>query len=228
MSDQGFEPTRAVPPVGGSGAPPPGGPPRGPAGPPPAGPPPPDNRLWIIAGILAVIAVVAITVLIVNGSDDDEVATTDTSEPTTTTSTSTTTTTTTTVPESTTTTSTTTTTEPVTTTSEPSPVTIDVEECREAGADPADPEAPALTVFSAWTQGDGACAQELMSDEAFDQLFARSGSGAQDTFQGCTEIDEGDPHFDCAFTYEGGSTHYRMNFSATDGWTVFDVYQVAD
>ena len=47
-------------------------------------------------------------------------------------------------------------------------------------------------------------------------------------FQGCVEVDDPEPAIDCAFTFEGGSTHYLMNFSDTDGWTVFDVFQVAD
>ncbi len=83
-------------------------------------------------------------------------------------------------------------------------------------------------MFIAWTRGDTACAQELMTTEALDELFSRDGAEAQDDFQGCFEDTEGDPHIDCAFTYEGGATHYLMNFSATDGWKVFDVTQVAD
>ena len=31
-----------------------------------------------------------------------------------------------------------------------------------------------------------------------------------------------------AFTYEGGATEYRMNYSETEGWTVFEVFQIAD
>jgi len=83
-------------------------------------------------------------------------------------------------------------------------------------------------VFIAWTRGDRACAAELMTATALLSLFERDGSTANDVFQGCSEVDAPDPHFDCAFTYPGGSTHYRMNFGATGGWSVFEVVQVAD
>jgi hypothetical protein len=37
-----------------------------------------------------------------------------------------------------------------------------------------------------------------------------------------------DPHIDCAFTFEGGATHFKTSYSDTDGWVIFDVYQLAD
>lgn len=215
MSDQGHDPV------------PPGTPPE---------PPPADRRLWIIAGILAVIAVIAVGLLLTTQDDDDgdDVVTTDTSVSS---STSASTSSTTEVPEtsasssSTTVDDTSSTTEAsgstTTTGGEGPPVTADPAQCRDVAND-TDPEYPAQAVFVAWTRGDTVCAQQLMTAEAFDQLFARDGADAQDEFQGCNEITEGDPHFDCAFTYEGGSTHFRMNFSPTDGWRVFEVYQVAD
>src|SRR3546814_6991647 len=75
---------------------------------------------------------------------------------------------------------------------------------------------------------DEACAAELMTDDARADLFERDGAGATDQFQGCTEQDDPDRHMDCAFTYPGGATHFRLVHSATDGWQVFEVYQVAD
>ncbi|NLD78485.1 MAG: hypothetical protein GX643_17675 [Acidimicrobiales bacterium] len=200
--------------------------------------PPPDaqRRLWIIAAILAVIAVIAVALLfttILDEDDDDPVATTDSSlvestttstSSTSTTSTTTSTTTTTSEPEE---ESTTTAPDTTTTTSEP-PITADPAQCRDAGADPTYPDSAAQAVFIAWTRGDTACARELMDDEAFDQLFSKSGAEATDDFQGCWETDEVGPNSDCAFTYEGGSTHYVMRFSPTDGWQVSEIYQVAD
>jgi hypothetical protein len=77
-------------------------------------------------------------------------------------------------------------------------------------------------------RGDKACAAELMTPAALNELFSRDGSGAHDEFQGCTEQELPDPHTDCAFSYEGGATHYLANFSDTEGWKVYDVTQVAD
>lgn len=228
MSDPGFEPTRidqpAVP--GPSGAPPgvPGGPP--PEGPTPGGPQPPDRRPWIIGGIVALIVVVAIVLLLLAGDDDDDAATDDTSTTTSTTAASTTT------SSSTTTTSTTapttTTTAAPTTTTAPTPVTEDPQFCADQGEDPDDPDPAARTVFAAWTRGDQNCAAELMTDDAREELFSRSGAGARDVFQGCEETDDPEPVIDCAFTFEGGATHYLMNFGDADGWRVFDVTQFAD
>lgn len=202
--------------LGGGDGPPPGSPP-------PWGPPPRDRRPWILVALLAAIVLVLLLLLLLrdDGSDDDGSTTTTTSETSTTLEETTT-------SESTTTSSSTTTTETTTTTTGAPPVTADPAQCREAGADPGNPDPAAQAVFIAWTRGDVACARELMTDEAFDQLFARPGADATDVFQGCVEQDEPEPHVDCAFTYEGGATHYRMRFSPTDGWQVVEVYQVAD
>ena len=67
-----------------------------------------------------------------------------------------------------------------------------------------------------------------MTPAARAELFSRDGTGAADEFQGCTEQELPDPHTDCVFTYEGGATHYLMNYSDTDGWKVYDITQVAD
>jgi hypothetical protein len=228
MSDPELDPTRVdVPPIPQDpgdatqihapvgGGPPGGGlPPRG-----PLPPPPPDRRPWIIAALLAVIVLVLILILLLGGDDDDgddEASSTTTTEPATSTSAS----------SSTTVASTTTTAVPTTTTSPV--VTVPPTECAEAGEGPAQPGAAATTVYEAWTRGDQACAATLMTPAALNELFSRDGAGADDQFQGCTEEDQPDPHADCAFTYEGGSTHYLMNYSATEGWKVFDITQSAD
>ena len=229
MSDQGFEPTQpgipSTPP--GGGAPPPGQQPPGGGYPPDR--PPADKRLWVAAAVLAVIAVIVILLLIQGSIDDDPAPETTTTTTTATTSTSTTVTTSTTTLSSTSSSSTTTSEAPATTTTAVvPPITAVPAQCREAGSDPTNPESPAQAVFIAWTRGDSACAAELMTVDARNLLFSRDGTDASDDFQGCFDSDEGDPHTDCAFTYEGGVTHYLMNFSATDGWRVFDVTQVAD
>ena len=37
-----------------------------------------------------------------------------------------------------------------------------------------------------------------------------------------------DPHTLCSYRFEGGSTSFRMSYSETEGWTVYEVFQVAD
>jgi hypothetical protein len=226
MSDPGYEPTQVDLPAvqpGTGGAPPP---PGGPTPPPPGPPPPPDRRPWIIGGLVALIVLLVIALLLLGGDDDGD----DTAGDTTTSSTTSSSTTSSTTTSSTSSTTTSTTAPPATTTTTTNvpPSTADPDECREEGQDPEAPEPAAEAVFDAWTRGDVACASELMTDDALDELFSRSGAGATDVFQGCFEVDEPDPAIDCAFTYPGGSTHYLMNFSDTDGWQVFDVFQVAD
>lgn len=183
------------------------------------------QKWWLggALGLLAVAVLVLIVVLVVRGGGDDD------ADSTTTTSTTTTTEATTTEPTTTSTETTTTTTEATTSTTESTPpVTADPAQCRDAGSNPNNPDPAAQAVFVAWTRGDRACAAELMTAPALLSLFERDGSDASDVFQGCTEVDAPDPHTDCAFTYPGGATHYRMNFSPTDGWTVFEVFQNAD
>lgn len=196
----------------------------------PAARPPTDRRVLIL-GVLLVLAVVAIVALLVTRDDGDtsvdETTTSVADDTSTSTSSSESTTSTTGADPEPTTTSTAAPPTTSTTASTP-PVTADPLHCREAGSDPTDPESPAQAVVIAWTRGDVACAQELMTPAALADLFGRDGSSAEDVFQGCWESTDGDPHVDCAFTYPGGSTHLRMNFSPTDGWTVFEVYQVAD
>lgn len=223
MSDHDPDPTRVEPVVDettvftaeGAGVPPTGGIP-------PVfddrTPPPPDNRPWIIAAVLGVIVLMLILLLVLQDDDDgDDVdaSSTTSSEPVTSTSTSTSTT----APA---------TTEPAPSTTVVSVVTVPPEECADAGEGAAQPGLAAQTVYDAWVRGDQACAAELMTPAALAELFGRDGTGADDQFQSCTQKDQPDPHVDCAFTYEGGSTHYLMTFSPTDGWQVYDITQKAD
>ncbi len=190
---------------------------RPPTGEPPA--PPPDRGPWILVGILALIAVVAITALLVGGDDDDEAATaesTTTTEETTTTS------------EETTTTSeeTTTTTAPTTTTTEATPTTIDPARC--SSSPPEDPAPTAIVFYDAYTVGDRDCASKVGTASAVDALFDIFGAGGGWTFQGCDEQTDPDPHFLCAYSFDGGSTAFRLNFGAVDGWMIYEVFQTAD
>jgi hypothetical protein len=242
MSDSGYEPTQVnLPPVqpgdtgqppGGPGEPPPP-PPTPPGGQPPVGGPPPtdepppeeprDWRPWIIGGLIALIVLIILALLLLGDDDgDDETADTTTS------STTTSSTTTSTTSTSTSTTTSTTAAPATTTTTEAPPVTVDPAVCAADGTDPDDPETPAQTVMDAWFRGDELCAAELMTPAARNDLFSRDPGDTDEEFQGCFEVEEPDPAFDCAFTHPGGSTHFLMNFSETDGWLVFDVFQVAD
>ena len=205
------EPTMAMPAV--TGGQPPVEPP--PTGEPPAEPP--DRRPWIIGGLLALIVLVALAILLLG--DDDETAsddTTTTTESTTTTTEATTTTTT--AP-------TTTTTAPTTTTTSP-PSTVAPGLCVSSAPD--DPDTTAQVVYQAYTLGDRDCAGNLATATAIDQLFAIPGGGGGWTFQGCFDEEEPDPHTVCSFSFEGGSTSFRMNYSEVEGWTVYEVFQTAD
>jgi hypothetical protein len=46
--------------------------------------------------------------------------------------------------------------------------------------------------------------------------------------EGCEDVEDPDPQTWCSFRVEGGSTTFRMNYSDTEGWTVFGVFQTAD
>ena len=206
------DPTMAMPATG--SPPPPVDPP--PTDEPPA--PPPDRRPWILAGLLALIAVVAIAALLLGGDDDDETVTVDS--------------TTTSVEETTTTTEATTTTAPTTSTTAPTttttspPTTIDPVRCTSSA--PEDPAPTAIVFYDAYTVGDRPCASNVGTASAVDALFAIPGGGGGWTFQGCFEEEVPDPHFLCSYTFEGGSTSFRLNFSDFEGWTVYEVFQTAD
>jgi hypothetical protein len=201
--------------------------PQGPLGPPPGGPPggpprrpdEPDRRPWILVGVLAAIVAVLILILLLQRGDDDD-GDTVAGGSTTTSS----------VVDSTTSApaapSTTTTTEAPTTTTAAPATTLDPADCKAAGAGQAKVGLAAQTVYDAWARNDGGCAHELMTDDAFDELFQRDGTGAQWQFQGCSNEILPQPHADCAFSYEGGATHLLGKFSG--GWKFYDIEQVAD
>jgi hypothetical protein len=220
--DPGGEPTRvdtpaadrtmAMPATAG-GPPPPGG------RPPSAGPPDgaPDRRWWILAALLAAVILIGVAALLLGGDDDesaDDTTTTSTTVAESTSSSATSSTTT----SSTTTTSTTSTTTP--------PATVDPALC--VSGEPDDPDSSVQVLYEAYTLGDRDCAEQLATDSAVDTLFAIPGGGGGWTYQGCTEQDEPDPHLDCAYSFTGGATHFRMSFSDTDGWVVYDVEQTTD
>jgi hypothetical protein len=220
MSDPYGDPTRADTPVtdptmampATSGAQPPAGP--RPGGRPPAEPP--DRRPWIIVSLLLLVVAAGLAVLLLQDDDDttstESSTTSSTAEETTTTG------------ETTTTTSSTTTTTAPTTTSPPATVTPGL--CVSSGPD--EPEAPAQVVYQAYTLGDRDCAANLATSDAIDQLFSIPGGGGGWSFAGCFDQEDPEPHTQCSFTFEGGSTSFRMNYSDTEGWTVYEVFQLAD
>jgi hypothetical protein len=179
---------------------------------------PPDERQgrWplAIAALIALIAILLIVFVLVSNNDDDD--TLDAASTSTTAAESTTTTT---EAES------TTTTKPSASTSTAPAATVAPGLCKSSPPD--DPDTTAQVVYQAYTLGDEDCADKLMTAKARGQLFAIPGKGGGWTFQGCTEQDVPDPHTDCAFSFTGGATHFRMNYG-TGGWEVYDVYQTTD
>jgi hypothetical protein len=187
-----------------------------PAAPPPTGEPPdepPDRRPLIIAIVVALIALAGLGLWLLR--DDDDTTATDSS--------------TTTVEDTTTTEAPTTTaaptTAPTTTTTTPPP-TVAPGLCTSSG--PNNPGTTAEVVYQAYTLGDRDCASKLMTPTALDELFSIPGGGGGWTFAGCQDEDQPDPHTLCSYTFTGGSTGFRMNYSDTDGWQVYEVFQVAD
>jgi hypothetical protein len=176
---------------------------------------PPEERSnrWpmAIAALVALIAVLLIVLLLVSGGDDDEAdvatSTSTTAEATTTTITRATTTT------------------KATTTSASPAATVAPGLCKSSPED--DPDTTAQVVYQAYTLGDEDCADKLMTAKARNQLFAIPGKGGGWTFQGCSEQDVPDPHTDCAFSFSGGATHFRMNHGS-GGWEVYEVFQTTD
>jgi hypothetical protein len=178
---------------------------------------PPEERSnrWpmAIAALVALIAVLLIVLLLVSGGDDDEAdvatSTSTTDEATTTTTTR----------------ATTTTKAKATTTSASPAATVAPGLCKSSPED--DPDTTAQVVYQAYTLGDEDCADKLMTAKARNQLFAIPGKGGGWTFQGCSEQDVPDPHTDCAFSFSGGATHFRMNYGS-GGWEAYEVFQTTD
>jgi hypothetical protein len=198
----------------------PGGPPPEPPGPGDPTAPPPDRRPWVIIGLLVVILLVGLALLFMMDDEDDDASTSDTTSSTITSSSASSS-----SSSSASATSSTTTTEPTTTTTTP-PTTIDPARCVSSAPD--DPDTTAVVVYDAYTVDDRDCASNLMVGSALDDLFAIPGAGGGWEFMGCQDIEDPDPQTLCGFRFEGGSTSFRMNYSDTDGWTVFEVFQTAD
>lgn len=191
-----------------------GGPPLPPGPPPPVEPPDgrPDRRGWILAGLLALVLLVGLAALLLDDDDEDDDA-----SPTTTTST--------TAPTST--SESTTTTEATTTTTASTTTTAASRTCAPATS-PSNPDGTVTAMYQAYADGDRACAEELGTDGAIDALFDIPGNGGGWTYQGCTQVGSEEPEMDCAYSFDGGATHFAAVFSETDGWLVTDVFQTTD
>ena len=83
-----------------------------------------------------------------------------------------------------------------------------------------------MSLVDAWIAGDQAAAARCAAPAAVTTIFQTSGAGAVYTFQGCFGDDPALP--DCAYTYEGGSTHLAVTGNAATGWQVQSVSYVAD
>jgi hypothetical protein len=163
--------------------------------------------------VILILLIGLVLFLVSDDDDTDPVASSTTSTTTTTTS------------STTTTAPTATTTAPATTTTAP-PATVDPARC--TSSDPDDPQTTAEVVFEAYTLDDRPCAGNLMTSDALDELFAIPGGGGGWTFMGCEDAEDPDPQTWCSYDFEGGSTTFRMNYSDSEGWTVFGVFQTAD
>lgn len=197
----------------------PGGPIDGGGLPPLYGPEPDRRWLWAI-GVVGALLIALILFLLLDRGDKTTTAAPSSTTP----SSSTTSATSTTVP--------TTTAKPAVTasssTTAPS-TTSTIAPARCTGhTNPSDPEAPARTLYDAWRIGDRDCADKLASDKAVSDLFKLQPNGPEWSFQGCQEVADPDPHHDCAFTYEGGASHFLERYGAIDGWQIYEVQFVAD
>lgn len=203
------DPTQAMPAT--AGGTPAGGPP-----PPVMGPPPgaDDRRGWILLGVLgSLVLILALALFLLSRDDDTDTATADT---------------TTTSSDNTTTSSSTTSssTSSSTTTTAASPATVVPAQC--TSGEPDDPGYSVTTIYKAFTLRDRDCADKLGTTDAVDDLFKIPGKGSDWQYQGCDEEMVPDPHFNCAYTFPGGATHFRTSYNDVDGWVIYDVFQTTD
>jgi hypothetical protein len=87
-------------------------------------------------------------------------------------------------------------------------------------------EDASTSFVNAWLAGDPAAAKRCATDDAVATLFARSGAGAQYTFQGCDRTDPGVPI--CSYSYEGGAAQLKVEGTEAAGWKVTAVSYIAD
>lgn len=207
--------TQAMPAVAADEPPPPGGPPPG--APPGYGPDRPEWLPWAIGAVGVLIVLLIAFLVLDNGDDDTNVVASTTSSSTTST----------TEERQTSTTAQRAATSAPATTAAPSSSTIPRSRCT-GRTSATNPEAPARTLHDSWRISDRDCAETVADKKVVDELFDLEPNGPAWTFQGCNEEADPDPHYDCAFTYEGGSAHFLLNYGAKDGWRVYDIEFVAD
>jgi hypothetical protein len=87
------------------------------------------------------------------------------------------------------------------------------------------PDAAAKHLYAMWKVNDEDGALLYATKSAVDTLFAHPYTGPEQEFMGCTPTGS---TWDCAYLYEGGSTHFTVEGSAADGYRVTKVQQVAD
>jgi hypothetical protein len=88
--------------------------------------------------------------------------------------------------------------------------------------------AAARALYRAWRYHDRAAALRVATKAPVRKLFRTRASGPGWTFQGCSEKDSPDPHFDCSYSYEGGAAIMTVADSDAYGWFVTNIRFIAD
>jgi hypothetical protein len=92
----------------------------------------------------------------------------------------------------------------------------------------ATPALAAKAFYRAWRSHNRSAAAKVATPGAVKKLFRTRASGPGWLYQGCTEKSKPDPHFDCAYSYEGGATIMQVADSDAFGWFVTKVTFIAD
>ena len=95
-------------------------------------------------------------------------------------------------------------------------------------ANRATPQAAAKEFYRSWRNHDRVRARKVAGARTVQKLFRTRANGPGWAFQGCNEFDTPDPHFDCAFSYEGGAAIMTVSDSDAFGWFVTGIRFQAD
>jgi hypothetical protein len=88
--------------------------------------------------------------------------------------------------------------------------------------------AAAKALYRAWRYHNKTAALRVATKAPVNKLFRTRASGPGWRFEGCTEEDSPDPHFDCSYSYEGGSATMTVSDSDAFGWFVTKITFRAD